>query len=246
MDHIIRTTLNASKIQTENGLDDALSQIERFFWTLPPHTIEEQRKLALVSERLGIGVEQITQMMLIKRAARKAESRASGVVRRDRRPAVVKPAMPSATALAPWEFDLLACMLQYDYAIDHAAKVEPYHFSDATRTLVFDSLKTGRSVEACIARIDGDPEAMALVDRLRHTKLSLTDESFQDQAAIIQIAETCAKRTRKEYLTRTKKREAQQARENGNMIRDEDMTSAVQTNREIRELAQPQQAVPSY
>ena len=253
IDFVIRASLASHNATTETGLDAALNDIEPYFERIPPHTIREQRKLNALSEQLGIAVDDLSNVLIRKRSAREEFAKSSSPDRNQPSTSVrskgsPRPAIPVAAAAiqAPWEFDLLACMLQYDYAIDHAAKVEPYHFSDATRTLVFDSLKLGRSIEACIARIDGDTEAMALVDRLRHTKLSLTDESFEDQAAIIQIAETCAKRTRKEYLTRTKKREAQQARENGNMIRDEDMTSAVQTNREIRELAQPQQAVPSY
>ena len=76
--------------------------------------------------------------------------------------------------------------------------------------------------------------------------LSPTDETVEDQAAIIQIAGTCAKRTRREYLTRNKKREVQLAKENGNMFSEEDMITAVQTNREIRELAKLQHAAPSH
>ena len=249
LDFIIRTSLSKHSTST----DAALDEIEPWFVDIPPAKLPEIGKLNSLADRLSVDFDHLKDVLTLKRRRREALQSTSNPDRNTRRTQTRgagknRFAIPVAAAAiqAPWEFDLLACMLQYDYAIDHAAKVEPYHFSDATRTLVFDSLKVGRSVEACIARIDGDPEAMALVDRLRHTKLSLTDESFEDQAAIIQIAETCAKRTRKEYLTRTKKREAQQARENGNMIRDEDMTSAVQTNREIRELAQPQQAVPSY
>ena len=247
LDHIIRTNLDASNIQTENGLDNALSQIERFFWTLPPRTIKEQRKLASVSERLGIELEHLTQVMLIKRAARHAESSASGVIRRDSiRLSNINTALPMPTVQAPWEINLLACMVQYDYSIDHTRSVEPYEFSDPTRTRVFDSLKVGGSIEACIARIEGDDAARELVDRLQQIELSPTDESFEDQSAVIQIAEESAKRTHKEYLTRLKKREVQQAKENGNMIRDEDMINAVKINREIRELVNPQHAGSRY
>ena len=102
-------------------------------------------------------------------------------------------------------------------------------------------------INGCLERIHGDTEALELVDRLRDVTLSPTRETFEDQAAIIQIAENCARRTRKEYLTRNKEREVQLAKENGNMFRDEDdMDKAVNVNREIRELVSPQHAAPTY
>ena len=115
------------------------------------------------------------------------------------------------------------------------------------RTRVFDRLRVDRSVEACIASFDGDDEALALIGRLRQTKLSPTNESFEDQSAIIQIAKDSAKRTQQEYLKRRQKRKAQQAKESGNMIRDKDSRmEAVETNLKIRELGSPRHAALTY
>ena len=139
----------------------------------------------------------------------------------------------------------MACMVQHEYAIDHAT-VEPYHFTDPIRMRVFEILKDAGNVDGCVSLIQGDAEALELVNRLRDASLSPSDESEDDQAAIIQIAENCARRTRREYLTRNKRKEVQLAKENGNMIREEDMVNAVKINREIRELVTPQNAESSY
>ena len=252
LDFRIHTSLRNHAATTEIGREAALDEIASYFKEIPPSTIREQRKLRSLANELSMDWEYLQYALKLKKSAHDTFRKASSPDRNrpstpSRGNGTARPAIPMSAVQVPCEIELLACMVQYyDYAIDHTLAVEPFHFSDATRTRVFDSLKVGGSVEACIARIHGDDDALALVDRLRQTKLSPTDEAFEDEAKIIQIAEQSAKNTHKEYLNRQKKREVQLAKENGNMIRDEDMTSAVQTNREIRELAQPQQAVPSY
>ncbi len=253
IDFAIRTSLGSHNTATENGLDAALNGIEPYFESIPPHTIREQRKLNGLGEQLGIAVDDMIHVLTRKRSARETVQNASNPdtnSRRNptRRTGTTRPAIPVATAAiqARWESDLLACMLQYDYAIDHAANVEPYHFTDPVRKRVFQELRIAGNLEGCVGRIESDIEALSLVNRLKEVPLSPTDETIEDQAAIIQIAERCAKRTRREYLTRTKKREVQLAKENGNMFREEDMITAVQTNREIRELANPQHAAPTH
>ncbi len=253
IDFVIRTSLSSHNTATENGLDAALNEVEPYFENIPPHTIREQRKLNGLGEQLGIAVDDMIHVLTRKRSARETVQNASNPdtnSRRNptRRTGTTRPAIPVATAAiqARWESDLLACMLQYDYAIDHAANVEPYHFTDPVRRRIFQELRIAGNLEECVGRIESDIEALSLVNRLKEVPLSPTDETIEDQAAIIQIAETCAKRTRREYLTRTKKKEVQLAKENGNMFREEDMITAVQTNREIRELANPQHAAPSH
>ena len=141
---------------------------------------------------------------------------------------------------------LLACMVQYDYAIDHTRTVEPYHFVDRSRTRIFESLRTTGNSERCLDLIEGESDVIDLLERLRHVPISPDDIGSEDEAAVIQIAQDCAIRTRKEYLKRNKQKEVQLAKENGNMFRDEDMTSAVETNRQIRELAAPLNAAPKH
>lgn len=252
IDFVIRSSLNSHNTSTENGKDAALNEIEPYFESIPPHTIREQRKLNGLGEKLGIAVDDMIHVLTRKRSERETVQSASSPQNNSRRTPVHRtsahrPAIPAAATIqARWESDLLACILQYDYAIDHAANVEPYHFTDPVRRRVFQELRIAGNLEAFIGRIEGDVEASSLVNRLKEIPLSPTEETIEDQAAIIQIAEKCAKRTRREYLTRNKKREVQLAKENGNIFREEDMITAVRTNREIRELANPQHAATSH
>ena len=253
IDFVIRTSLNSHNTATENGLDAVLNEIEPYFESIPPHKIPELRKFNRLGAQLDIGVEDMIRVLTMKRSAREPVPNASNPDRdrprtSTRRTGATRSAslIASAAIQARWESDLLACMLQYDYAIDHAANVEAYHFTDPVRRRVFEELRIAGNLEGCVGRIEDDIEALSLVNRLKETPLSPTDETIEDQAAIIQIVETCAKRTRREYLTRTKKREVRLAKENGNMFREEDMIIAVQTNREIRELVKPQHGAPSH
>ncbi|MXZ03711.1 MAG: DNA primase, partial [Chloroflexi bacterium] len=144
IDFVIRTSLSSHNTATENGLDVALNEVEPYFENIPPHTIREQRKLSGLGEQLGIAVDDMIHVLTRKRSARETvqnTSNSDNNSRRNptRRTGTTRPAIPVATAAiqARWESDLLACMLQYDYAIDHAANVEPYHFTDPVRRRVF-------------------------------------------------------------------------------------------------------------
>ena len=253
LDFRIRASLRNHDATTEIGRDAALNEIATFFKEIPPNTIREQRKLESLAHELSMDRDYLQNVLKLKKSASETLKKASGADRNQRRTLTRRTNDPrraitvaTAAIQASWESDLLACMLQYDYAIDHAANVEPHHFTDPVRMRVFETFRAVASIDECLARIEGDDEALNLINRLMQIPLSPTDETVEDQAAIIQIAETCAKRTRREYLTRNKKREVQLAKENGNMFSEEDMITAVQTNREIRELAKLQHAAPSH
>ena len=253
IDFVIRTNLRRHNTTSEDGRNAALDEIEPWFKDLPPAFIRETNQLNSLADRLNLDRDHLKNVLTLKRVRRRAvqkapptnQGRARTPTRRKNTTRTITPAS-SAAIYARWEFDLLACMLQYDYAIDHAPNVEPHHFTDPVGMRVFQQLRSAGNMEECIARVQNDDEARALINRLKEYPLSPSGETIENQAAIIQIAETCAKRTRREYLTRNKKKEVQRAKENGNMFREQDMISAVQTNREIRELANPQHAAPSH
>ena len=251
MQFVIRASLNNHNTESDSGLDAALNEIEPYLDRIPPHTIREQRILDTLSERLGIDADHLTNVLTRKRTEREnviAGSRTPTTARRNRTRIArrAKPAAPVSAVPAPWELMLLACMAQHPYAIDHANIVEPYHFVNPTRTRIFESLRTTGSVDECLAVVEGENDAVDLLDRLQHARISPDETGFEEEAAIIQIAKDCAIRTRKEYLKRNKQREVQLAKENGNLFRDEDMISAVETNRQIRELAIPLNAAPKH
>ena len=252
MEFVIRTSIRNHDTRSDAGLDAALNDIEPYFDSIPPRTIRDQRLLNSLETRLGVEIDHLTNLLTRKRAIRAGSDNASHQIgeRRPRNQSLrsrnSNASVPMSATRAKWEFDLLACMVQYDYAIDHVVEVVPRHFSDPVRRRVFEGLKMGGNVEACVAEFEGDDEVVALVDRLRGVTLSPSTESIVDQAAIIQIATDCAKRTRIDYLKRTKKKEVQLAKQNGNILREEDVKTAVDTNRALKQLAKPRQAVPNY
>ncbi len=252
MEFVIRASIRSHDTGNDAGLDAALNDIEPYFASVPPRTIRDQRLLADLGNRLDVDIDHLTNVLIRKRAGRgtrdigspqENDQRRRNQTRRLRN---VSSAMPMAATRASWELDLLACMVQYEYAIDHVAEVKPQHFTDPVRMRVFEGLKVGGNADACVARFGGDDEVLALVNRLKSVALSPSAEVIEDQAAIIQIAEYCANRTHMDYLKRTKKKEVQLAKENGNLMREDDVKSAVNTNRAMKELANPRHAVPNY
>ena len=255
IDFVIRTGINRHNTSTETGIDAALNEIEPYFESIPPHTIREQRKLNGLAEQLAVSTDDMIHVLTRIRSARETTQNASNPARnRTRTKSRIKSTTRTTTPVssAPiharldLESELLACMLQYDYAIDHASIVEPHHFTNPVRRRIFQELRSARNLEECMERIKSDIEALAIVTDLKKDLRKPTGEKIEDQSEIIQIVETCAKRTRGKYLKRAKEKEVQRAKENGNMFREQDMISAVQTNREIRELANPQHAAPSH
>ena len=198
MDFVIRASLKSHAIDTDNGLEAALSEIEPYFWTMPPNTLKEQRTLATLAEQLGSDIDHLTNLLTLKRTARdgaKVGSRqraprgnyGSRNATRIRRPISV----PLSAVQAPWEMTLLACMVQHEFSIDHAAIVEPHHFVDRSRTRVFKTLRTTGSLTACLDSIEGETDAVDLLQRLRYTQISPSETGPQDEATIIQIAKDC-------------------------------------------------------
>ena len=248
IDFVIRSSLSRHNTATENGLDAALNEVEPYFESIPANTIYERGKLSWLGEQVGIDFDGMIHMLKLKRSARETIQNASNPDRNTRRTPTRKASRTTPSFLpARWEYELLACMLRYDYAIDHAATAEPDHFIDPVRMRVFKALTSAANVDECLARIQGDDEALALVNQLKEFSLSPTAETIEDQATIIQIAERCATRTHEEYLIRNKKREVQLAKENGNMFSDEEeVTISVQTNLKINKLKNPQQAASSH
>lgn len=251
MQFIIRTSLGKHNVGTDTGLDAAINDIEPFFERIPPHTIREQRILNELSTQLNFDSDHLLNLLTRKRSDREAVSggsRQTTPARKSRARTSTRsiPVIPATALQAPWEVTLLACMVQHEYAIDHAQIVEPHHFVDISRTRVFETLRTTGNLDQCVALIQGESDAMDLLERLLRISIAPGSIGTEDQAAVIQIAQDCAIRTRKEYLKRNKQKEVQLAKQNGNMFRDEDMTSAVETNRQIRELAIPLNAVPKH
>ena len=251
MQFVIRTSLNRHSVNSDSGLDAAINEIEPFFERVPPHTIREQRVLVDLAERLNLDADNLTHLLTRKRSDRETAggtSRQPTMKRRNRTRTLSKsnPVLPTTATRAPWEMTLLACMVQYEYAIDHTGTVEPYHFVDRSRTRIFESLRTTGNSERCLDLIEGESDAIDLLERLRHEPISSPDIGSEDEASVIQIAQDCAIRTRKEYLRRNKQKEVQLAKENGNMFRDEDRTSAVDLNRQIKELEVPLNAAPKH
>ena len=249
MQFVIRTAVGRHNTATDVGKDAALNEIEPYFEQMPPRANSERRIIDSLGQQLDIDVDRLTNMLMRKRVFRESSNSPSTDAEnrraRNGRQRQAQPVVVPSTVQAPWEITLLACLVQHDYAIDHAAVVEPDHFLDHSRRDVFRTLRSASSLDECLELISGQPETMNLVDQLMNTPISPSEIVIEDEAAVIQIAKVCAIRTRREYLKRNKKKEVQLARENGNMFREEDMVGAVETNRQIRELAATQRVAPT-
>ncbi len=244
LEFVIRTSLERHDVSSASGLDAALSDIEPYFETVPPHTISEQRVLKGLNKKLSLDYDHLSNLLVLKRSSR---SGANGNLpastpsrnRRSRRSRAVPPIVPISTTPALWEMELLACMVQYSFAIDHASIVEPHHFMNPSRSLVFKSMRQARAVADCAALLRNESEAMNLLEELLDYPITPIDAEPDGEAEIIQKTKWCAQRTRREYLIRNKQKEVQLARQNVDIFRDDDLDNPVRTNRELRELDLP-------
>ncbi len=252
MEFVIRTSLRSHDTKSDVGLDAALNEIEPYFDSIPPSTMQDRRLLTKLGDLLDVEIDIMTNLLTTKRTVRQGAANASNNANtqrprnRNRRLRNANPTVPMSVTKAKWEIDLLACMVQYPYAIDHVSGVFPQFFSDSVRMRVFESLIMDGNVDDCITRFGAEDAAVALINQLRSVALSPTNDSVENQAAIIQIATDCAMRTRIDYHKRTKKKEVQLAKKNGNILHEDDVKSAVDTNRALKQLAKPREAVPNY
>ncbi len=250
MEFVIRSSIDSHDTATDNGIDAVLTEVEPYFEHIPPSKIKEIKALNLLANRLELPLDSLRHSLSIRRQSRSGESNGSSQSRstgrsrsRNRNRAKSPVTIPTTIEQAGWELTLLACMVQYRFAIDHTGAVEPMHLSDPIRRLVFDRLRATNTLADCRDEIAEIPGADELFNRLMSYQLSpVSGEDTPDQADVIKITEECATRTIRDFLKRSKTREVQQAEENGNMIRDEDMVYAVETNRQIKELTIPPRA----
>ncbi|MYA59007.1 MAG: DNA primase, partial [Chloroflexi bacterium] len=78
MQFVIRTSLGRHNVESDNGMDAAINEIEPFFERIPPHTIREQRILNELSTELNLDADHLLNLLTRKRSDRET---AGGVSR---------------------------------------------------------------------------------------------------------------------------------------------------------------------
>ncbi len=252
LDYVIRGSLDRNDASSDSGFDLALNEIEPFFERFPPRLLKERRCIEELSADLGVDAEFLINSLGTKRRHRLASSgylevgraNTNAGRRRGRRrpqPRMIGGATLASRDRASWELQLLACMTQSDVAFDHLGDLQPYHFSDATRAMVYERMLVTRDAEVCQEAISHDADAVSLFERLREMPLihgSPDDANEDATAAYIEITSDCANRTLREYLVKQKRLEVSTAKENDNMLRDDMLPDAVGLNRDIYKIVQ--------
>ncbi len=240
-------------LSIESGKDAAIDQIEPYFSAIPPSTVTARRHMETLAERLGFDYSALVNMMSVKRTARNTTVQRrrgqpnrgiSHRIRSHGRDANYSNAVMrrvGVTSKAPWERELMACLMQYDFAIDHAVPLQPEHFQNEDLGRLFKHILGNRDPNGGLAE---GSRLWELAEELKQMQLCpmSAENNFmdQDQADVISITSKCVQRTRGEYLRREKMKEAAEAESNGNLLPPAKIKSAVDKNEQIRQLTSVQ------
>ncbi len=243
IDFIIDAHATRHDLGSDGGIDELLTELEPCFSNMPPHTIADMRRLRNLATRLNLDESDLTRAFTLRRSARiSSRSGSTSTVstrRRSRRvpnsSAAAQP-VPVPALQAPWERILMACIAQYDFAIDHAQFVDPDHFNNRSLGALLEHMRASQTFLSSFS--PSDEAQRALLDDLKHHPLTPdADVDIVSEADIIAMTKECARRTLREFLIRQKREEAAEARKHGNLIPKEIVKSAVEKNEQIRQLS---------
>ncbi len=244
MDFIIESHAARHDLDTDTGIDALLTELEAYFTSVPPHTIADMRRIRNLATRLNVDYSNLIDAFTLKRSTRIASRRSrrptsSAPRRTSRRPdssGIAAQTSAMVSLQAPWERTLLACIVQHEFAIDHAHFVDPSHF---TSPALGELLEHIRASQAIFNAFSPANEAQSdLFNELgRHPLTPDADGDIVAEDDIIKMTKACANRTRREFLIRQKKEEAIEASKHGNLISEDEVKSAVENNEQIRQLS---------
>lgn len=246
LDFLIDAHIKQHDTTTDEGIDGVLTEVVSYFNTVPPSTFVDIRRLKSLATQLKVDYDAMIEVLKGKHHQKRAQSpnwhrerngrRATNGVKKNLLRSVSR--MPNDLRYGCWERDLMACIAQYDFAIDHAQSIMPHYFRNALYGKLLDLFREHGSADPVRMSIVGenDSEMLLTFEELTRTQVIPHQQDEDHQSLIIKVVTHCAVRTRQEHLKRSKVAEAKYAQENGNRIPDPDVQRAVKTNYEIKQV----------
>ena len=213
----IETPSEAHEFAFESSLsrgtiDDAISAAMPFVGGVPPSTIVARRRIEWMSKRVGMGFDELCGLLIQKRRelTRTEVQRAPNrnVTRRGNSTRLTQLPDSLIHGCKPYEFELVAALLQYPDTLRDIANLDPSCFESAELGSMLELLIACKSADevARVAAMDESTDALHAVLMQHPIKLELDGEK-DFKTRLLKVVNALTKRVKSNYIGRCKKKE---------------------------------------
>ena len=232
---------------TVSTVDDAITAAMPFIGKVPPNTVAARRRIEWMSEKVGIQYDDLLDLLIQKRrdqSAGQTKNRSHrGPARRNSAMRPNQPLEQQNLRFKPYEFVLVACLVQHEPARDYVPNLNPDHFESselgaiAKHVLRFPSLQEAERAAAMDDSIDD-----VLYAELMQHPIEVEPVGESDEAGdLSKVVTASAKLVKQNHLRRRKVEESEIFKQEEVLSNDERLEEMVQqakiNNRQLSELA---------
>lgn len=190
----------------DGNRDDVLTAVEPLLGELPSNTLSGKRRVDWIAGKLGIDANTLEGMLGAIRARRgplndrnRSHRQTPGPAQRQPQPTNTRTARP----YLPPEYELVACLVQEESALDHVVSLEPAFFLSGELGEVFEIRRRCSNLIETSTLLDTHDALRALYGELRDHHIQLPDIANVDRkSAIVQVVGACALRVKELHLRR--------------------------------------------
>lgn len=213
----IETPSEAHEFAFESSLsrgtiDDAISAAMPFVGGVPPSTIAARRRIEWMSKRVGMGFDELCGLLIQKRReltrteVQRTPNRS--VTRRGNATRLTQLPDSLIHGCKPYEFELVAALLQYPDTLRDIANLDPSCFESAELGSMLELLIACKSADevARVAAMEESTDALHAVLMQHPVKLELDGEK-DFKTGLLNVVNALTKRVKANYIGRCKKKE---------------------------------------
>ena len=213
----IETPSEAHEFAFESSLsrgtvDEAISAAMPFVGGVPPSTIVARRRIEWMSKRVGMEFDELCGLLIQKRRelTRTEVQRTPNrnVTRRGNATRLTQLPDSLIHGCKPYEFELVAALLQYPDTLRDIANLDPSCFESAELGSMLELLIACKSADevARVAAMDESTDALHAVLMQHPIKLELDGEK-DFKTRLLTVVNALTKRVKSNYIGRCKKKE---------------------------------------
>lgn len=213
----IETPSEAHEFAFESSLsrgtiDDAISAAMPFVGGVPPSTIAARRRIEWISKRVGMEFDELCGLLIQKRReltrteVQRTPNRS--VTRRGNATRLTQLPDSLIHGCKPYEFELVAALLQYPDTLRDIANLDPSCFESAELGSMLELLIACKSADevARVAAMEESTDALHAVLMQHPIKLELDGEK-DFKTGLLNVVNALTKRVKANYIGRCKKKE---------------------------------------
>ena len=223
---------------SSGAVDEAIAAAMPFVGKVPPSTIAARRRIEWMANQVGIQYDDLLDLLIQKRrdqaSAQTTTTSIRRVTRRENTNRTNQHLDQQHHRFKPYEFELVACLVQHKSALDYIANLTPAHFESSELAAIVERLLNRATVNE--AAVDD-----SLHEELMQHQIGVQEnEESDDSGELSKVVSACTKLVKQDHLRRCKVQESETFKQDEVLSNDERMKEMLQqannNNRQLSEL----------